>query len=136
VLQDEVHEEPDLVGDLVLAEVDVAVVLLELTDARHPGESAGELVAVQHVLGGEAERELAVRVPLRSVVQVVRGAVHRLQRHVVLAGLGVQYHEHVLAVLAPVAGLFPERLGVEQRRPDLVEAAPLAPAHELHQRVV
>ena len=82
---------------------DVAVVLLELPHAREPRQRARHLVAVQHVEGDIAQRQLAVRVLLRQVQQVVRRAVHRLEREVVLARLVVEHEEHVLPVLAPVA---------------------------------
>ena len=50
--------------------------------------------------------------------------------------LGVEHEEHVLAILAPVAGLLPERLVVQQRCLDLLEMATLALAHEVDERVV
>jgi hypothetical protein len=54
------------VGDLVLAQVDVAVVLRKLPHAREAGERTRQFVAVQHVEGHEAHRQLAIRVLLRS----------------------------------------------------------------------
>ena len=44
----------------ILAEKDVAVVLRELADAREARQRAGHLVAMEHVEGDEALRELAV----------------------------------------------------------------------------
>ena len=68
VAEDELHEEVHLVGDLVLAQEDVAVVLRELPHAREPRQRARHLVAVQHVERHVAQRQLAVRVLLRSEV--------------------------------------------------------------------
>ena len=42
-------------GDLILAQVDVAVVLRELAHARQSRQRAGQLVPVQHVEGDVAE---------------------------------------------------------------------------------
>src|SRR3569833_948444 len=49
VPEDELREERDFVLDLIFAQEDVAVVLLELTYAGQAGERARELVAMQHV---------------------------------------------------------------------------------------
>src|SRR4051812_20152116 len=53
-----------------------------------------------------------------------------------LFGLLVEDEEHVLPVLAPVAGDFPQRLVVQQRRLDLVEIVTLALANELVELIV
>ena len=74
---------------------------------------------MQHVVGVVAERQLAVRVLLRREQQVVRRAIHGLQREVVLACFLVEHQEHVVAVDAPVPRDLPERLVVQQRRHDL-----------------
>ena len=121
VAEDEVHQELHLAGDLILAQVDVAVVLCELPHARQARQRARQLVPVQHVERDVAQRQLAVRPPRRAVVQMMRRAVHGLEAHVVLVGLGVQHQEHVLPVLAPVARLFPQRFRVEERRLDFLE---------------
>ena len=125
-----------LVGDLRRHQEDVAVVLLELPHAREPRQRAAHLVAVQHVVGGVADRQLAVGMLVRTVHQVVRRAVHRLERAVVLPGLVVEHEEHVLLVLAPVPGDLPEPLVVEQRRLDLLVPVALQLPHELVQQVV
>ena len=52
------------------------------------------------------------------------------------AGLAVEYEEHVLLVLAPVSGLLPQRLVVQQRRLDFLERLLLTLAHERFERVV
>ena len=129
--QEEVH----FVLDLILAHEDVAVVLLELAHAREARQRAGHLVAMQHVERDVAQRQLAVRVLLRLIQQVVRRAVHGLEREVVLARLVVEHEEHVLAVLAPVPRDLPQPLVVEQRRLDLVEVVALPLANEVVERV-
>ena len=126
----------DFVRDLILAQEDVAVVLLELPHAREARQRARELVAMQHVERDVAQRQLAVRVLLRLIQQVVRRAVHRLEREVVLARLVVEHEEHVLAVLAPVPRDLPQPLVVQQRRLDLVEVVALPLANEIVERVV
>ena len=115
----------------------MGVVLLELAHPGQPAEHAGRLVAVQHVLGVQPHRQLAVAALLHLIEQVVRRAVHRLERErraLVLGQrrirLGIEDQEHVLAVLAPVAALLPQHLVVEQRRLDLDVAVGQAhPAH-------
>ena len=56
---------------------------------------------------------------------MVRRAVHRLERHVVLASLLVEHEEHVLAIDAPVPGDLPEALVVEQGSLDLLVSVAL-----------
>ena len=121
--------------DLILADEDVAVVLLELPHAREARERAGHFVAVQHVERDVAERQLAIRVLLRLIQQVVRRAVHGLEREVVLARLVVEDEEHVLAVFAPVPGDLPQPLVVQQRRSDLLKIVALPLADEIVERV-
>ena len=106
------------------------VVLLELPHAGQAGEHAGRLIAVQHVLGVIAQRQLAVAALLHLVHQVMRRAVHRLERKVVLAALRVEHQEHVLLVLAPVPAPLPEELVVHERGLDLLVA--VAQAHLTH----
>ena len=136
VAEDEVHQELHLVGNLVFAQVDMAVVLRKLPHAREPRQRPGQFVPVQHVERHVPHREFPVRVLRRSEVEVVRRTVHRLQRHVVFVGLVVEHEEHVLAVLPPVARLLPQLLGVEERRLDLEVRLALPLADELLQRVV
>ena len=122
---EQLHEPLDLVGDLVLAAVDVRVVLRELADAGQAAERTGRFVAVEDVLRVEAHRQVAIALLLEAVVEVVRRAVHRLQREVVRVfvtrglRLAVLDEEHVLLVLAPVAADLPQALVVEERRLDL-----------------
>ncbi len=124
---EEVEEAPRLVEDLVLAAEDVRVVLGHLPHAHQAVQRAVRLVAVAAAELGHPERQVAVG--LRALLEDldVAGAVHRLQRHEVglagqdrrvLVGAGdlVGDDEHVLAELAPVAGLHPERAVEELRR--------------------
>ena len=114
----------------------MAVVLRELPHAGESRERAGELVPVEHVEGDEPLGQLAVRVLLRVVEHVVRRAVHRLERRVVLPRLAVEHEKHVLLVFSPVPRLLPQGLVVHERGLDLEEAAGLPLAHEGHEGVV
>ena len=114
----------------------MAVVLGELAHPRETRQRARDLVPVEHVERHVAQRQLAVRMLLGAVQQVVRRAVHRLERRVVLARLLVQDQEHVLAVLAPVSGRLPQHLVEQERGLDLPERLGLPLADEVHQQVV
>src|SRR6266702_4076312 len=137
------HDARDLLLDLRLHEVDVRVVLLELADAGEAPQRARRLVAVAHVGGEVAERQLAVAALPHPIYQVVRRAVHRLQRlgealleRQALVRLGVEDEEHVLPVLAPVAALLPQPLVEEERRLHLLVAVLLhEPVHGVAQHV-
>src|SRR5205814_3619963 len=61
-----------------------------------------------------SDRQLLVAVHRASVQQVVPRAVHGLQRH--FLAFGALHLEHVLAIVRPVAGGFPQRLVVDDRR--------------------
>ena len=141
-LLDQLREPLHLVGDLRLHQDDVRIVLLELPHAGEAGEHAGGLVPVQHVLRVVPDRQLPVAVLLHLVEEVVRGAVHRLERErralvdVLLLRLRVEHQEHVLAVLAPVAAPLPEHLVEHERRLDLLVAVAQAEAaHRVRQGV-
>ena len=124
----------DLVLDLVGADVDVRVVGDEVAHARQAGQDARQLVAVQHAVLGQAQRQLAVRAHPRAVDERRLGAVHRLEAERLVLGLD---EEHVVAVEVPVARLLPQLLVHERRRVDLLVAAPLLElAHGVAQRLV
>lgn len=74
----------NLFGDLVHAAEDVGVVLLEAADAGEAGEGAAELVAVEDAEVGVADGEDVVGAGLVGVHEAVPGAVHRLQRKLLL----------------------------------------------------
>ena len=69
---------------------------------------------------GEAHRQLAIRPRPGAVDQDLLRAVHRLQAGDVVV---VVEDEHVVLVVAPVAGRLPQLLAHQARRADLVEAA-------------
>ncbi len=122
----------DLVGQLVRPDVDVGIVLDELADAGEPGQRAGPLVPVEPAVLAVAERQVAIRADLRAVDEGRLGAVHRLEREVVALRLEA---EHVRVVEVPVARLLPQLLVDEDRRADLLVAAPrLELAHRAFER--
>ena len=90
-----------------------------------PCSAPDELVAVQQPGLGVAHRQVAVGPLLQPEQVAVAGAVHRLERHRAVLGLG---DEHVLAVLAPVPGGLPQLGVVELRGLDLGVAALARPS--------
>ena len=111
----------DLVHQLVRADVQVRVVLDELADAGQAAQRAGPLVAMEPAELAEAQRQVAVRAQMRAIDERRFGAVHRLEAEQLVLGLD---DEHVLFVEVPVARLAPQPLGDEDRRADLLVAAP------------
>eukprot|EP00760_Papus_ankaliazontas_P030251 PhM_4_TR468/c1_g1_i2/m.80221 len=113
---------------------DVRVVLLEATHADQTGEGAADLVAVQHTEVSHAHRKLAVRAGAHVEHEAVPGAVHGLERELLLLDRRV---EEVVLVLVVVTGDLPELRVVHVGRDDLLEAAAaVLAAHELRERVV
>ncbi len=108
-----------------------------LGEGAHPGEPRGDaalLVAVQPAEVAVADRQVAVGAQPRLVDQAVGRAVHRLDRHSPLLGLG---EEHRLAVVVVVARGVPQVDVQDLRRHHLaVAAAVLQLAHVVDQRVV
>ncbi len=97
----------------------MAVILGQLTHAEHACEHASALLAEEHRVIREADRELAVRARPGLVDEDLFRTVHRLQaRHVVV----VVEHEHVVLVVAPVARCLPQLLAHQARGADLAEA--------------
>ena len=74
----QVEETVVLVGDLVLADEDVGVVLGEGPHPQHAVQRPRALVAVAGPQLGEAQRQVPVGPDLRAVDHEVVGAVHRL----------------------------------------------------------
>src|SRR5881394_2140569 len=72
---------------------------------------------------------------LGLVEQIMRGAIHRLERRVVLARFLVLDQEHVLAILAPMPRRLPERCVVDERGLDLLVVVALQLAEILEQTV-
>ena len=121
--QDLVVDLERFLGDLLLGDEDVRVVLREGAHAHQPVQRARRLEAVHLAEFGELERQVAVR--LQPVLEDldVAGAVHRLDRRrrarPPRAGCG---EEHVLAEGRHVAGGDPQRRVHELRRVHLREA--------------
>ena len=92
----------------------MCIILHESPHAGETGQSARRLVPVDDTKLGHADRELLVAAVARVEDEAVAGAVHRLQRPLLL--LDVE-HEHVVLVVLPVAGGLPEP-GVEHVRRD------------------
>ena len=106
----------DFGADLLLGHEAVAIVLRKLADARQARQHARRFVAVQRRLLVEAERQVLVAAHLAGEQQEVARAVHRLEAHVL--AIGRLHEEHVLAVVLPVAGRFPQRLVEDDGRLD------------------
>ncbi len=133
-LPDLAHQALDLRRDLVGADEDVGVVGHEVADAGQAREDARELVAVEHAVLGEPQRQVAVGPHAAAIDERRLRAVHRLEAERLVLGLD---EEHVVAVVLPVAGLLPELLVDQRRGVDLVVAAPvLELAHGVAQRLV
>ena len=92
-------------GDLVFSTEDVGVVLHEAAHAHQAVQCAGRLVAVAGAEFGQAHGQVAVGT--QAVVEDlhVAGAVHRFYGVVAFLGGG---GEHIVFVVRPVAGFFPE----------------------------
>ncbi|MNS68801.1 hypothetical protein D3C72_1020910 [compost metagenome] len=105
--------------DLLFRAEDVRIILHKAAHAHQPVQRARRLVAVAGAELGQAQRQVAVRT--QAVVEDLHmaRAVHRLDRVVALLRLR---DEHVLLVVLPVAGLFPERTVHHLRRAHLVVA--------------
>ena len=118
----ELDHRVDLVLDLVLGHEDVRVVLRDVLDAQEPVQRSAALVAMQRRGLRVADRKVAVGAKLRPEEQHVAGAVHRLQRHRLLA-LVRTHEEHVLLVVLVVARGDVRLEVVEERRLHLEVAA-------------
>ena len=84
---------------------DVGIVLHEAAHAHDAVQSAREFVAGAGSELGHADRQVAVA--LQAVLEDlgVAGAVHRFERKLAFFALG---DKHVLLVLGPMAGTFPQ----------------------------
>ena len=124
--EDQVVDLQALGGELILGAEDMRVVLGEAAHAQQAVQRAGGLVAMHHAEFGQADRQVAIAFePVLEDLHMA-GAVHRLDREPALVfGLvaGRLRGEHVLAVPAPVARGFPQRLVEHLRRVHLVVVA-------------
>ena len=103
-----------------------------------PLERAMRLIAVAAAEFGHADRQVAITLDPLAKDEDVRGAVHRFERHQVggaaedfafVLGIGnfVGHDEHVLAIFAPMPGLFPLARVHQLRRLDLGIARRIEP---------
>jgi len=95
------------VQNLVFGAKDVTVILREPPHAHDAVQRAARLVAVALAELTVSQREIAVAAHVRLEDQHVARTVHRLERVFALFRFG---REHVVAVVVPVAGLFPQAL--------------------------
>ena len=103
----------DLIADLLLRDKAVRVILRELADARQSRQHARSFVAMQRRLLVKSNRQVAIASHFASENEHVARAVHRLYGHLLVLGLD---EKHVLPVVLPMAGGFPESLVKHQRR--------------------
>src|ERR1051326_3624660 len=133
-LLDQVQLTVDLPLELLGRDEEVRVVLRERAHAHEASGHAAALVAVQPREVGQADRQGAVRAALHRVDLRVAGAVHRLERVLLLLDLG---EEHVLFVVVVVAADLEQLRVPHQRRDDFaVAVAAVVLAHEVDQLVV
>ena len=108
----------DLADHLILGTEDMRIVLGELAHAHQSVERAMRFVAMAAAHFAQPDRQVAIACDALFEDENVRRAVHRLQRHplgfvrdqrALVLGIGhlVGDDEHVLAIFAPVARLFP-----------------------------
>ena len=109
----------DLSLDLRVHAKDVRIILLEAAHSRETREGTAELVAVQDAKVGEANRQLTVGPGAVLEHDAVTGAVHGLERKLLVLG---RQAEHVVLVVLPMARRLEELLGVDVGRHDLREA--------------
>ena len=111
------------------------VVLRDVLDPQQAVQRAARLVAVQRRGLGEAHWQVTVAPQLAAEEEHVPRAVHRLERHPLLA-LVLLDEEHVVGVVVVVARSDVRLDVVEERRLDLEVAAPgVLPLAQGFQRV-
>ena len=110
---EQVAERHCLAVDLVWRAENVRVVLRERTYTHEPMQSATGLVAVARAELRHTQGQVAIALQALLVDEHVARAVHGLHRQHALFAFG---DEHVLAVIIPVAGLFPQHTVHELRR--------------------
>jgi len=96
------------------------VVLLEATNACEAGQCALRLVAVEHAKVSEANRQLLVRALAVLEHKAVGWAVHRLEGPRLVLSFK---RKHVILVVLPVTGCFPEFCVKNVWGDDLLEPA-------------
>jgi hypothetical protein len=98
----------------------VSIILLESTDTSETGQGTGELVSVEDTKVSEPPRQVLVVDIGMGEDPAVSRAVHRLEAELLLLDLE---GEHVLGIVAPVAGCLPEIRLVHVGGHDLLETA-------------
>ena len=107
--QDQIVDLEDFLGDLLLGDEDVRVVLGEGAHAHQPVQRAGRLEAVHLAELGDLERQIAVGFePVLENLDVA-GAVHRLDHVSALVLLARLDQKHRIAECRHVAGGDPQR---------------------------
>ncbi len=97
------------------------VVLREPAHAQQPVHGPAALVAVHGSEFAQPHRQFAIAAELIAVNQDVARAVHRLQA--ILGVIEFHAHEHILGVMAQVAGRLPQIRAHHVRRIDQVVTA-------------
>ena len=115
--------------DLVFGAKNMAIVLGETAHPHDAVQATRGLVAVAVAKFSVAQREIPITLDALFVNQDVARAVHRLERVLVLLRLG---GEHVVAVLIPMPGFFPQGFVNDLRAFDLqITIVLVDPAHVL-----
>ncbi len=128
--------------DLFFRAEDMRVVLRHLAHAHEAVQRAMRFVAVAAAELRHAHRQVAIGRDALIEDLHMRRAVHRLDRHQVRLARQhrrvilrvrnfVRHHEHVLAVLAPMAGLLPELRRHELRRLHFLVAGRIEPPPDI-----
>ena len=106
----------ELLRHLVEGAVDVRVVHRQHPDAQQPGQSPGELVAVDGAVLGDTQGQVTVGTLLVAVHEVVHRAVHRLQ----VVGSVIHLHRrvHRVCVVRQVPAGLEQLLLAQHRRGD------------------
>ena len=129
--QDEIVDLEHLLGDLLLGDEDVRVVLGEGAHAHQPVQRARRLEAVHLAELGDLERQVAIGLqPVLEDLDVAR-AVHRLDDEGALVLFARLHQEHHFAKGRHVAGRDPQRRIDELRRVDLGIAGVGLPAADV-----
>ena len=116
-LVEEVHDAGDFFFHLARQHEDVSIVLSEAADAEQAVEGPMEFMAMDQAEFSHAHREVAVAVDVTLIDQDAARAVHRFDG----VRLFIDGREiHVVAVVIPVAGLFPEVTVEDHRGHDFV----------------
>ena len=116
-LIEEVHDAGDFFFHLARQHEDMGVVLSEAADAEQAVEGTVEFVTMDQAEFSHAHGEITIAVDIALIDQDAAGAVHRFDG----IGLFIDGGEiHVIAVVIPVAGLFPEVTVEDQRCHDFI----------------